>query len=241
MSQKSTKSTQAGWALLRLALRTNHRQELIDNQAAEEQAKFRLDQRHHQEMAQISSFLNPLGWTQTISRYRAQQEQTRLINQASRQLTLARQQTESVELDAWITQQQQAIDLVLFDQLRQLFKWSLTAQQQQSYHQSLSAGYTLIITDIRRQFLWASQNFVSLTGYELKEVVGRRAALLQGPTTDGATVAYVREQLDLAQAVEVELVNYTKKGVSYLCHMRIEPLYNYQGSLTHFLAMEQAL
>ncbi|SFB88063.1 hypothetical protein SAMN05216167_1012 [Spirosoma endophyticum] len=36
MSQKLTKSIPDGWALLRLALRTNHRQELIDNQAAEE-------------------------------------------------------------------------------------------------------------------------------------------------------------------------------------------------------------
>ncbi|WP_218160654.1 PAS domain-containing protein [Spirosoma endophyticum] len=229
-----------GWSLLRLALRTNHHQELIDNQAAEEQAKFRLDQRHQREMAQVSLFLNPLGWAQTINRYTAQQAQSQMINKFRRKLTLTRQQTESVELDVWIAQQQQqATDMVLFEQLHQLFSWSLTPPQQHAYYQSLSQGDTLIITDLQKNILWTSQNFESLTGYPLEEVVGKSTKLLQGPGTDRTTVQYVGEQLASSQPVEVELLNYRKGGSPYLCYMHIEPLYSRQGALTHFSAIER--
>ena len=231
-----------GWTLLRLALRTNHRQELIDNQAAEEQAKFRLDQRHQQEMAQVSLFLNPLGWAQTINRYTTQQVESQMINQFRRKLTLTRQQNESVELDVWISQQQrQATDIVLFEQLHQLFNWSLTPPQQHAYYQSLSQGDILVITNLQKQILWTSQNFETLTGYPLKEVVGKNAKLLQGPGTDWTTVQYIGEQLASAQPVEVELLNYRKGGAPYQCYMRIEPLYSRQGALTHFSAIERDL
>jgi len=245
MGQKQTRFSKTipdEWALLRLALRTNHRQELIDHQAAQEQAKFHLDQRHQQEMAQISVVFNPLGWVQAITRYQSQQTHDQLIHQAIRSLTLTRQRMESVQLEQWITQQQQqASDVLLFDQLHRLFGWSLSQAQQQSFYQSLSQGYTLLVTDVQKQILWASNNFIALTGYPLQEVVGQSARLLQGPATDQATVQYVREQLSAMQPLEVELVNYTKSGDTYLCHMRIEPLYNHQGLLTHFLAIERAV
>ncbi|GAB3787411.1 hypothetical protein GCM10028818_52340 [Spirosoma horti] len=89
--------------------------------------------------------------------------------------------------------------------------------------------------------MWASNNFITLTGYPLQEVVGQSARLLQGPATDQTTVQYVREQLSAMQPLEVELVKYTKSGDTYLCHMRIEPLYSHQGLLAHFLAIERAI
>ena len=96
----------------------------------------------------------------------------------------------------------------------------------------------MIITDSRQLIVWTSQSFVSLTGYEPSDVVGHRPQLLQGPATDRTILSHVREHLRSAQAVEVELLNYYKGGSSYLCHMRIEPLYSRQGALTHFSAIE---
>ena len=239
---KSTKVTLDGWAILRTALRTNHRQELTDNQAIEEQEKFRLDQRHRKEMAQINLFLNPMGWAQAINRYQLQQSHNQLVTQTRHKWTLDRQQGELVNLDKWIThQQKQGSDTAYFDQLHQLFSWSLTQQQRHSYHHLLNQGYTLIITDLHKQILWASQSFVLLTGYQPKEVMGQRAGILQGPSTDQVTVSHIREQLALDQSVEAELLNYTKSGESYTCHMQIEPLYNHQGLVTHFLAVEWAI
>ncbi|SFF32907.1 PAS domain-containing protein [Spirosoma endophyticum] len=239
MPKKLTQFTQTGWALLRLALQTNHRQELKDNQAAEEQAESQLDKRHRHEMAQISLFLHPLGWTKAIARYRAQQAESLLRHKTQRALILLRQQKELVDLEQWITQQQQqSTDVALFTQLHHLFNWSLTLHQQQSYHTALNQGHTVIITDSNELILWTSQSFGSLTGHQPSDVVGLHPNLLQGPATDARMLGYVREQLRGAQPVEVELVNYHKSGSAYLCHMRIEPLYNRQGALTHFLAVE---
>lgn len=245
MAQKPTKSTDEsldGWALLRLALRNNHRQELIDNQLVEEQEKFWLDQRHKNEIAHVSSFPNPMGWAQTITRYQAQQDHNRLVNQARREWTLNRQQKELADLEKWITQQQQqASDVILLDQLYHLFNWSLTIQQLNYYYRALNNGYTIIITDLQKKILWASQSFVALTGYQIEEVMGQHAGLLQGPGTSQATVRHIEEQLTLAQPIKVELLNYTKNKESYICHMQIDPLYNCQGLLTHFSAIECAV
>lgn len=239
MNKKSSPSTQASWSLLRLALQTNQLQEQKDSQLAEEQAKSELDKRHQYEMAQISLVLNPLGWTLAITRYRAQQAQRLRLHEAQRKSILLRQQQESVDLEQWITQQQAYYtDIDLFNRLQTLFNWSLTTHQQHSYHQALSQGHTVIITDTRQLILWTSQSFTGLTGYKPNDVVGQRPQLLQGPATDQAVLSYVRAQLSVAQGVEVELLNYYKGGLPYLCHMRIEPLYSRQGRLTHYSAIE---
>ncbi|GAB3045006.1 PAS domain-containing protein [Spirosoma pulveris] len=242
MAKKLTLSTHPGWALLRLALQTNHRQELADNQTAQEQARSQLAKRHQREMAQISIVLDPLGWAKAIGRYRAQQTEQLSRYQAQRASILRRQEEELVELAQWShQQQQQATDRIVFDQFCTLFNWSLTTPQQQGYDQALKQGDALILTDANQRILWTSQRFTSLTGYQPDEVVGQRPSLLQGSATDAGVVSYVRQQLSAAQGVEAELVNYHKSGATYVCHMRIEPLYNRLGELTHYAAVEHAV
>ncbi|MFD2937804.1 PAS domain-containing protein [Spirosoma flavum] len=240
MSKMSLQSIKAGWSVLRLALQTNQLQERKDSQASNEQARVQLNKRHQHEMAQIGLFINPLGWAKAITRYVAQQTESLLLHKTQRTSILRRQRQELVELDQWIAQQQeQSTDIVMFNQLQALFSWSLTTQQRGSYHQALSQGHTVIITDANESILWTSQSFTQLTGYGPSEVVGKRPQLLQGPSTDRALLGYVREQLALAQGVEVEVLNYYKGGSPYLCHMRIEPLYSRQGTLTHFASIER--
>lgn len=234
------KSTPEGWVLLRLALQTNQLQEVKDKEAAEKQAKSRLNERHQLEMAQISLFLQPIGWTKAIARYSAQQAERLFLHKARRASILLRQRKEVTDLEQWINQQRdQSTDIALFNQLQALFSWSLTTQQRQSYHQALSRGDTLIITDAQKLILWTSQSFLSLTGHRPSEVVGQSPQMLQGPATDEAVLGYIRDQLRRVQPVEVELLNYHKGGTSYVCHMRIEPLYSRQGALTHYSSVER--
>ncbi|SFE89375.1 hypothetical protein [Spirosoma endophyticum] len=117
MGKKSTSSTtQQGWTLLRLALLQNQQQELTDTLAAESQAKRRLMERHRQEMASISLFINPLGWAIAITRYQTQLTELLISNQLRRRSFATRQKKELIELDQWIAQQRhQADDGLLFD------------------------------------------------------------------------------------------------------------------------------
>ena len=73
-------------------------------------------------MAQISLFLNPLGWTKAITRYRAQQVERLGLYKAQRVSMVLRQQQELADLEQWIAQQQEhATDIALFNQLQALF------------------------------------------------------------------------------------------------------------------------
>ena len=60
--------------------------------------------------------------------------------------------------------------------------------------------------------VFASDYFLRLTGYSCSEVVGRNCRFLQGPGTDPATVARVREALASVppRAVTVTLLNYKR-------------------------------
>ncbi|GAB3763961.1 PAS domain-containing protein [Spirosoma pomorum] len=130
-------------------------------------------------------------------------------------------------------------ELLFFQQLSDLFEWRLSRRQQQEYLNSLKAGLTLVLTDLTKTILWTSQNFLSMTGYERKEAVGKTPRLLQGIDTDPITVQRINEALNQAEPVSADLVNYRKNGDPYICRVSIRPLYNTQRRLTHFLAVER--
>lgn len=143
-----------------------------------------------------------------------------------------------------LTQAQQRADrreADLFLQLGDIFDWDLSRRQRNTYLRKLQTGSTLVLTDLSKTILWTSRNFLTMTGYSHRETVGQTPRMLQGPDTDQATVVRVRESLRQADSVKAEMINYRKGGESYLCRIEIDPLYNHQGELTHFLAVESEI
>ncbi|GAA4395092.1 hypothetical protein GCM10023187_01590 [Nibrella viscosa] len=132
-------------------------------------------------------------------------------------------------------------ELALLDAFQQRYDWQLTRRQRQGYLTSLQRGATLVLTDSAKQITWASQSFLSMTGYTPTEVLGQRPWLLQGRNTDPRTIAYIRKQLNRPQSVKADLINYRKNGEQYLCRLTIDPLHNSSGDLTHFIAVEFAV
>jgi PAS domain S-box-containing protein len=126
----------------------------------------------------------------------------------------------------------------LFRQFGVIFDWDMTRQQRNAYLKKLSSGSTLVLTDPTKTILWASQNFLAMTGYTAAESVGQTPGMLQGPNTDHATVFRMRDSLQSADSVEADLLNYRKNGEPYTCRVAIDPIYNSRGELTHFLAVE---
>lgn len=132
-------------------------------------------------------------------------------------------------------------ELSFFDQLCESLSLSLSDQQREHYHQSHRRGYTLVVTNSTKTILWASSSFLGMTGYRPLDVLGKTPHFLQGPDTDRGKLSFIREQLNAAQPVEADLVNYRSNGDPYICHLRIEPLRNKQGKVTHFAAVEYAV
>jgi len=97
----------------------------------------------------------------------------------------------------------------------------------------------VVITDPAGLILWVNEGFNRITGYTLAEVLGRKpGAVLQGPDTDYATVARIHTAIASGQAIDCELLNYTKDQRSYWLQLRIDPVHDEAGTLTHFIAIE---
>ncbi|MGQ9528429.1 MAG: PAS domain S-box protein [Chloroflexus sp.] len=107
---------------------------------------------------------------------------------------------------------------------------------------SLVARHTdnaVIITDRNGRIEWVNEGFTRISGYTLDEVRGRKSGeFLQGPETDPATVARIRQALDNGESVKAEIINYTKQGRPYWLALDISPVYDDQHNLIRFIAIE---
>ncbi len=98
---------------------------------------------------------------------------------------------------------------------------------------------SVLVTDALGQIEWVNESFTRMTGYSLPEVVGRKPGLLlQGPDTDPATVALMRERLQRGEGFKVEILNYHKHGECWL-DIEVQPVHDATGELCHFIALQR--
>lgn len=97
----------------------------------------------------------------------------------------------------------------------------------------------VIITDTEGRVKWINEGFTRLSGYRLEEMLGRRPGdLLQGELTDPAAVAEIHRALIKRQPFNVDVINYHKSGQAYWVRIQCNPLYDTQGALQGFMAIE---
>ncbi len=96
----------------------------------------------------------------------------------------------------------------------------------------------IVLTDPEGKITWANEAFTKTTGYTLEEALGKKPGnLVQGPETDPATVALLRNAIENGETVKAEILNYSKDGRKYWLDIRIEPIYS-GGILSGFMAIE---
>lgn len=79
-----------------------------------------------------------------------------------------------------------------------------------------------------------NQACVDLCGYTSAEAIGRTCRFLQGPATSRAVLSDLHTAIARKRRITVQLVNYTKSGNSFVIELTIEPLFDSQGTVTHF-------
>jgi len=102
--------------------------------------------------------------------------------------------------------------------------------------QSLRQG--LLITDPHRPdnpIIYANPGFEALTGYSMEECLDRNCRFLQGPETDPAVVAQIRNAVRQGESLTVELLNYRKDGSTFWNELSISPVRDDNGKITHFV------
>ena len=105
-----------------------------------------------------------------------------------------------------------------------------------------SEPVSLVVTDVAGCIEWVNPAFTTMCGFTLAELKGRKPGhLLQGPETDPAAVARIRESVHARRACRETLVNYHKDGSSYRVDVSISPMPDEDGQPLWFVARERKL
>ncbi|HEY9198146.1 MAG TPA: PAS domain S-box protein, partial [Gammaproteobacteria bacterium] len=97
----------------------------------------------------------------------------------------------------------------------------------------------VIITDTEGRVEWINEGFTRISGYHLDDLLGRTpGSVLQGPASDPATVATMRDALQRREPFVVELINYSKAGTPYWIRISCNPLLDAAGNLQGFMAIQ---
>jgi diguanylate cyclase (GGDEF)-like protein/PAS domain S-box-containing protein len=86
--------------------------------------------------------------------------------------------------------------------------------------------------------VYVNPGFERITGYPASEICGYNCRMLQGPDTDQAERAKVREAIAEEREVHVVLKNYRKDGTSFWNELYLSPVRDLAGRLTHFVGIQ---
>nr|WP_274521860.1 chemotaxis protein CheB [Halorhodospira halochloris] len=119
--------------------------------------------------------------------------------------------------------------------------WQAVAQTRLQAQALDSAAEGMVLTDATaddQPIVYCNRAFTDLTGYTAEEVYGENCRILQGQDTDEEARAVMRNALQRQQAVEVTLTNYRKDGTPFLNHLRVAPIRDEHGEVTHYLGIQ---
>lgn len=119
---------------------------------------------------------------------------------------------------------------------------TLAASEADARRLALVAEHTsnaVVITDVRGRIEWVNPAFVRLTGHAPDAARGRVPGdLLQGPGTDTATVALMRDKLAAGQPFHVEILNYRRDGTNYWVEIDVQPVRDAHGRPVNYIAIQ---
>lgn len=86
--------------------------------------------------------------------------------------------------------------------------------------------------------VYASQGFLSLTGYTLEQVLGRNCRFLQGPDTDLRSVDRIRRGIEKGEDTTVCLLNYRSDATTFWNQFFIAALRDGSGNVVNYLGVQ---
>ncbi len=89
------------------------------------------------------------------------------------------------------------------------------------------------------EIIYVNDAFTKISGYSAEELLGKTPRILQGADTNRDTLDRLKSCLKNGKPFKGELKNYTKDGELYWLDISIMPIYDEQGMLTNFTAIER--
>jgi PAS domain S-box-containing protein len=96
----------------------------------------------------------------------------------------------------------------------------------------------VIITDAEIKIQWVNKAFTDVTGYTLKEALGKDPSFLHGPETDIQALKKIYKRLTDKKGFSAEILNYSKSGRKYWMQINTTPIFNDENKLVNFISVE---
>ncbi len=97
----------------------------------------------------------------------------------------------------------------------------------------------VIITDEHGAIEWVNEGFTRISGYTLEAVRGRQPGeVLQGPGSDPEVIAHMSAKIEQKEGFTSEICNYTQSGEPYWVRIDADPLFDEEGRMTGYMAIE---
>lgn len=87
--------------------------------------------------------------------------------------------------------------------------------------------------------VFVNRAFQLHSGYSEEELLGASPRILQGPLTETETMGQLRRILTAGGTFEGEAWNHRKDGSSYLVQLKVRPLRDDTGTITHFVSVQR--
>ena len=96
----------------------------------------------------------------------------------------------------------------------------------------------ILITNEKNIITWANESMTRISGYSVKEMIGRPPSMFQSQKTNPEVKAYIRSQLQAGKNVRVEIENLSRDGQDYWIELHIEPILDPYKNIKGFLAIQ---
>ena len=102
----------------------------------------------------------------------------------------------------------------------------------------------MVITDADLElpgpkFVYVNNAFEKMTGYSKEELKDQTPRILQGPKSDKAMLAKLKETLSKGDFLTGQTVNYTKDGTQYHVEWTISPIKDNSGKVKYFFSIQK--
>jgi len=119
------------------------------------------------------------------------------------------------------------------------------ADQALLFQAALDQSYnSVVITDANRTgdepcIIYANPSFEKMTGYPLRELIGKSPKMLQGPLTDRTVIEQMRNCMLAGKYFEGSTINYNKEGYPYNVEWSISPIKDQSGIIQYFISVQK--
>jgi len=99
----------------------------------------------------------------------------------------------------------------------------------------------IFIIDVKNSdfpIIYANPSFYSLTGYSKSEVIGKNYFLLYKANADLRVVEEIKQTMRYGKSFHGEMLNFKKDGKKFWSSLRIAPIRNTDGDITHYVVAQ---